>query len=208
MTSSFWLETKNKGNHTTPDCAIYNDRVIKGQGRDTCALGLTKEHLHVRKREDVRKGYPIRMNFENSSMIIWRSLHFSSLCSFSIYSSNARTPASHAHEFLMSPPSASASELQKRLAGQGLTISGRLWKRSVGWQDSCVDKGPLAGLVTRNCGKPRNNTAQMGTAAKVSVPSAGLSLWELRKAIGIPLSFLPNPTVGKECISFPPKPHS
>lgn len=117
------------------------------------------------EREDVRKGYPIRMNFENSSMIIWRSLHFSSLCSFSIYSSNARTPASHAHEFLMSPPSASASELQKRLAGQGLTISGRLWKRSVWWQDSCVDKGPLAGLVTRN---RNNDQKQKSTGASAS----------------------------------------
>lgn len=179
MTSSFWLETKNKGNHTTPDCAIYNDRVIKGQGRDTCALGLTKEHLHVRKREDVRKGYPIRMNFENSSMIIWRSLHFSSLCSFSIYSSNARTPASHAHEFLMSPPSASASELQKRLAGQGLTISGRLWKRSVWWQDSCVDKGPLAGLVTRNRSKNPPVRQQAGCWASQRHPCPWAVLREL-----------------------------
>ena len=68
------------------------------------------------------------------------SLHFSSLCSQYLCLQLKRTqqlPAMPTNSWCPSRVSASASELKKPLAWQGLTISGRLWKRSAGQQDCC-----------------------------------------------------------------------
>lgn len=196
MTSSFRLETKSKET-TQPQIVQSIEAGIKWLGQERqCGLGLNKETPSCEGKKRPKE----RLSYQNE---FWEVLHdhfnkspFQLSVFFSVYSSKARTPASHAREFLMSQPSASDSELQKSLAWQGLTISGRLWKRGLlGGRTAAVDKRPLAGLETRTCGKPRNNRVRMGMAAKVSVPSPGLSLWGLRKERGVPLS-------------FPPKPHS
>lgn len=88
-------------------------------------------HLELRKGYQINFWAVLHSNFNESTF---------QLSVFSTPLSTAQThaaAASHAHEFLMSQLSASASELKKPLAWQGLTISGRLWKRSAGQQDCC-----------------------------------------------------------------------